>query len=1159
MGHDNVSFRSRMEGYVGEDVGLLTDPTSLVEAGELLLAAYRRAPGGEAKAPQCVDPRAVAVTAHFHVFRAMEATVPDRGRELHAAGVLLAAAYHADPASFTDESPLPLEDIPMPGPEAVASHALAAHAGAVLLVGEQESNAEVIASAERAYAAAAALAPIWYGDLYEIYWELAIARRLLFDLTGSLAHVTAAVEAGRKALELTSVGDPQRFKVLSTLAQALRTRYERTGERSDVDEAIGLSRKALAGRTQSPETSDLLANLSFVLQARAEYAGSVRDTDDAVKAAQEAVALRDKDHANRWIWLWSLGSAHLQRVVRTGQEADARASAEACRSAVALAPPEAPQYVDVLSTLAGAEQAVFTFGADPAVLDRAVEAAGEVARRELTETHKAHYNHAVLLLSRYRFTGRLSDLTASIAASEHAYDALPEEAPPHPDAARVAMVLGHAYALRADTTSESEDATIAVRILAAAVDSTPPDSVDHPALVGAFAQALMTRFQVHERMGLVGSGILVEADLDVAVNAATDAVSRTSEDHPDLAKAMSVLGSALRLRAVLTSSREDLVAAIAAGERAVNASFDDDSPELCDRLLDLGRSLTLAVVQGDADTDGRGRSALRRAAGMRNATAYQRLQAAQQWAERCALIEDWAGVTSAVEEAAQLLRIAAWHGLDLQDRAHVLHGITELVGVAGAACLERNELAQGVALLEQIRGVLVGHALDARSDRSRLRACNQELADRLDSLRSALDTIPPPGTQQSEQVGAWLRVRERLAGEWDDAVEQVRLLPEFDDFLLPPDFAELAAAAHNGPVVMLLVSRRRCDALVIRPGDAVPLAVPLTEVTYDDVVEQASRLDDVLRNSTTGGPAELAVESVLEWTWRKIAAPVLDRLGLRRRSSPDAPWPRLWWCPTGPSVFLPLHAAGESEAQLVDAAAGELARSVPDCVVSSYTPTLRALADAQTRAATPAPASRVLAVAVPNAPDLPRLPFTAAEVAAVAEMLPAARVLQGRRATRRQILQGLRQARIFHFAGHAGQDPRDPFGGCLYTDDHLTDGPIETADLARTPVGEGSLAFLSACETFRHTPHAPDENLHLAGAVHLAGFIHVIGTYWRVADNTSADVVREVYRLLRRRTFTGRVRLELGGTALALHHAVRAVRDAGEPALHWAPYAHQGP
>jgi hypothetical protein len=51
--------------------------------------------------------------------------------------------------------------------------------------------------------------------------------------------------------------------------------------------------------------------------------------------------------------------------------------------------------------------------------------------------------------------------------------------------------------------------------------------------------------------------------------------------------------------------------------------------------------------------------------------------------------------------------------------------------------------------------------------------------------------------------------------------------------------------------------------------------------------------------------------------------------------------PRLWWLPTGPLTFLPLHAAGVYT--------GKGAECLSDYAVSSYVPTLSALAEARSR------------------------------------------------------------------------------------------------------------------------------------------------------------------------------------------------------------------
>jgi hypothetical protein len=181
----------------------------------------------------------------------------------------------------------------------------------------------------------------------------------------------------------------------------------------------------------------------------------------------------------------------------------------------------------------------------------------------------------------------------------------------------------------------------------------------------------------------------------------------------------------------------------------------------------------------------------------------------------------------------------------------------------------------------------------------------------------------------------WGDRRTALAGEWDELVEQARRLPGFQDFLLPPAPQTLLAAADPGPVVVLNVSRWRCDALVVR-ADGVEV-VRLATLTAAAVTERTADHLDVVAGDQDPPVREERLRSTMEWLWDEVADPVLTALGHTGR--PDGRWPRVWWCPTGPFRSLPVHGAGYH--------AHADGRTVIDRVVSSYTPTLRALREAR--------------------------------------------------------------------------------------------------------------------------------------------------------------------------------------------------------------------
>jgi hypothetical protein len=76
---------------------------------------------------------------------------------------------------------------------------------------------------------------------------------------------------------------------------------------------------------------------------------------------------------------------------------------------------------------------------------------------------------------------------------------------------------------------------------------------------------------------------------------------------------------------------------------------------------------------------------------------------------------------------------------------------------------------------------------------------------------------------------------------------------------------------------------------------------------------------------------------VLGWLGDRVTGPVLDHLGYTTTPPAGAPWPRVWWCPSGALSLLPLHAAGHHDLS------GGLSDAVIDRVISSTVPTVRAL------------------------------------------------------------------------------------------------------------------------------------------------------------------------------------------------------------------------
>jgi CHAT domain-containing protein len=198
----------------------------------------------------------------------------------------------------------------------------------------------------------------------------------------------------------------------------------------------------------------------------------------------------------------------------------------------------------------------------------------------------------------------------------------------------------------------------------------------------------------------------------------------------------------------------------------------------------------------------------------------------------------------------------------------------------------------------------------------------------------------------------------------------------------------------------------------------------------------------------------------------------------------------MWWCPTGPFSFLPIHAAGIYKT--------ERAKSVSDYVISSYTPSLRPLLGNQ-----PSVYDQFKMVAVIE-PDFPRenpLHFTREELHSIESHVKSDVLtrlgIEGHPATVKDVLSHLSGSQIVHFACHGKQDAKLPLesGLILHNANRL-----KISDIMKQRPPNASLAFLSACETAMGAENLPDEAMHLAATLLFAGFRGVVATMWLVSS-----------------------------------------------------------
>ena len=109
----------------------------------------------------------------------------------------------------------------------------------------------------------------------------------------------------------------------------------------------------------------------------------------------------------------------------------------------------------------------------------------------------------------------------------------------------------------------------------------------------------------------------------------------------------------------------------------------------------------------------------------------------------------------------------------------------------------------------------------------------------------------------------------------------------------------------------------------------------------------------------------------------------------------------------------------------------------------------------------------------------------------------------------KEVLSAMKGCKIFHFAGHTFAAFYVTVSGLILSDDRLTINSLFDINLRQDKL---FLAYLSAYRTGK-VEHWKmlDERLHLIGAFQLAGFRHVIGTIWKVNDESCVDIARMTY------------------------------------------------
>ncbi|KAF8817645.1 hypothetical protein BYT27DRAFT_7125939 [Phlegmacium glaucopus] len=942
-----------------------------------------------------------------------------------------------------------------------------------------------------------------------------------FKHTGDLQDIDHAISHHQYAVQSTRSGHadlPRRFNNLGT---SYLRRFQRTGDLQDIDHAISHCRNAVQSTPSGhADLSSCFDNLGTSYLCRFQRTGDLQDIDHSISHHQSAVESTPSGHAHLPRRFNNLGNSYLRRFERTGDLQDIDHAISHHQNAVQSAP---SGHADLPSCF---------------------------------------NNLGTSYLCRFKRTGDLQDIDDALSHHQNAVQSTPSG---HADLPSRLNNLGNSYECRFKRTGDLQDIDHAISHHQNAVQSTPSGHADLPGRFNNLGNSYSCRFGC--------TGDLQDIDHAISHHQNASALQSTPSGHADLPSCFNNLGNSYLRCFEHTGDLQDIDHAISHHQNAVT-STPSGHANLPVYLINLGKSYWHRFQHTHSSPDVQNSVASFRQAADANGAPSIRLESAKLAAALSSVLNDshcWIDFANAIS----LLSEVAGLEQTIHRRHANLLDYSNLVGSAVTIALRFNKADLALEWLEQGRCLVWNQLNQLRTPIDNLRMKNPSLANRFIQVASALESygtrsassIPSSDATLAEDIRLQDDTRNHTlhATAYKQLLKEIRDLPDFHDFLQPPKASDfLSSLPSDGPVIIFNIHDTRCDALALIAGISEPLHIPLEDFSLEQAVRLRKTLQfGLLKQREVEDHDRMALRVridsasmllVLNELWCKLIQPILEALGY---SSPPnlSDRRRIWWCPTGPLAFLPLHAAG------IYGSSYQPGSCISDFVVSSYTPTVRSLNDKFITSSASSKCTSIVLISQPNAPGLSSIPSTRTETHSLKELMKGTAIdvllLEDAKATTGNVKAEMKSRSWAHFACHGVQDIQEPLESGLCLDD----GRLKLLEIMKEQIPNLDLAFLSACQTSKGDLKLSEEVVHLAAGMLAAGYRGVVGTMWSISDMHGPAFATEFYEYLLRGN-SGSDGLDSTQAAYALDYATRKVRERlGEDDsafLTWVPYVHFG-
>ncbi|KAL0631679.1 hypothetical protein Q9L58_009459 [Maublancomyces gigas] len=1013
----------------------------------------------------------------------------------------------------------------------------------------------------------AAIYPLDHANRPRTLYRLSFLLARWFEKLGDLNDLERAIEAAEGELVPTTFLDPS---CLGDLGLVFLMRFTRLGGMDDLEKATRLCQEAL-GTTPlgDPRRISNLGNLIRCFSSRFHRMGSLEDLEKAIQGIEEALDTTQTGHKFRVAILQLAGVLYTIRYQQLRSVIDLDKAIHITEEALTMATLNNSFRAMTLSNLASLMRLRFTLTGDMRDLEMGItmikEAMENTPIQHLTRVALLN-NLSVLLCMRFTRLGEMHDLELGFQAVQNAL-AMPSGGPEHGMLLCNLSTLFHWRYIRLNALDDIEKA---VQLIEEAVATTPYGHPDRFRMLSNAIALFKARFSRSNSLDDIQNGIRLSREaaaelpsnrnavtLDLNTGALFSVIFHRSRDVDDLEKALQALDRAFsaiptghqeraghlrclrdvyRRKFTLSRDMSDLEKAIQASAEVV-ATTPADHFDRAVGLTEHARLLYSRFLVTATFTEILGAFLAWHSAWECTGSPLDfRIGGAICAAQLLCSFKRWKQASSLLEDVIKLLPILSPRILGRDDQQYVLSQVKSLTADAVSTALYAGSTAlHCIGLLELSRGIIMGLSIDCRSDFSELRARHGKIFNRYNHLRIQIDR-PLLKIEGESYLSCENHRRHRLqiTHKMNEIINDIRGLPGFERFLLPPSSKSLIAVAAEGPIVIFNATEFRSDAIIIT-GAGIK-SIRLGKMTYADVKQHMESLPGLARGKqSTYTSRNEKLEQFLLWLWDVAVEPVFDELMFG--AVKDANLPRIWWIGVGVLAMAPFHAAGDHSRRST--------RNTFCRAISSYTLTLKALSYA------PLPLKNHAGRWKPLTNALKEVE----EIADIAMNHSKTTILNSPTAT--QVLKELPAFHAIHFACHGVSDSKNPSSSHLLL--HRTNGPekLTVGAISKRNIRNAQLAYLSACSTADNaSADLADESIHIASGFQLAGFTHVLGTMWESNDAACRQVAVDFYSEL----FNDKARHK-GHRAVstAFNRAVKKLRKGAlrQPII-WASFIHTG-